>query len=123
MAKEVKKKTEKKEMKSQEKEMSLAVIETGGKQYLVKPGDKLKVERIGKPEKGSTVIFDKVLLVAKGKETKVGDPYISGTKIKGEWSAEKRAPKVTNLKYKNKTRETRKKGHRQIYTEIIIGDF
>jgi len=100
-----------------------AVMETGGKQYLVRPGDKIKIEKIKKPEKGTAVVFDKVLLLAKGKDIKIGTPYISGAKIKGEWLEEKRGKKVIIVKYKSKTRQKTKRGHRQTHTEVLIGDF
>jgi len=111
------------EKKTITKTDKFAVIETGGKQYLVRPGGKLKVERIKKPEKGNALAFEKVLLVAKGEKVEVGAPYLSGLKVKAEWLAEKRAKKVTNVRYKSKTRQSRKQGHRQIYTEILIADF
>lgn len=100
-----------------------AVIATGGKQYLVRKGDKLKVEKLEKPEKGSAIVFDKVLLTTKGEDVKIGAPYLEGVKVKAEWLAEKKAKKITNVKYKSKTREHTKSGHRQIHTEVSIGDF
>ncbi len=102
---------------------NFAVIETGGKQYLVKSGDKIKVEKLAKPAKGNTINFDKVLLTVKGDDVKIGKPYLAGAKIKAEWVAEKRAKKITNIKYKSKTRQSTKKGHRQTYTEVLIADF
>ncbi len=101
----------------------LAVIETGGKQYLVKPGDKIRIEKIEKPKRGNALIFDKVLLIVKGEDVKIGTPYLDKVKIKAEWVAEERAKKITNVRYKSKTRQSTKKGHRQFYTEIIISDF
>ena len=97
-----------------------AVIETGGKQYLVRRGDKIKIEKIEKPAKGNAVTFDKVLLVVKGKKVTLGQPYIKTAKVKAEWVDEKKAKKITNVRYKSKTRRNRKKGHRQIYTEVVI---
>ncbi|MBU1179270.1 50S ribosomal protein L21 [Patescibacteria group bacterium] len=113
-------KTENKIEKSTEK---LAVIETGGKQYLVRPGDKIKIERLKKPEKGTTIVFDKVLLLAKNSDVKIGAPYLEGAKIKGEWLAEKKDKTVISMRYKSKTRQSRRQGHRQIHTEVIISDF
>jgi large subunit ribosomal protein L21 len=101
----------------------LAVIETGGKQYLVRPGDKLQVERLEKPTRGNILVFDRVLLLTKGQEVKIGRPYIKEVKIKAKYLIEKRNPKITNVRYKSKTRRYRKRGHRQISTEIIISDF
>ncbi|GAG06599.1 unnamed protein product [marine sediment metagenome] len=105
------------------KKDKFAVIETGGKQYLVKPKDKLKIEKIEKPTKGNVFNFEKVLLMANGDDIKIGVPYLDSAKIKAEWLAEKRAKKITNVRYKSKTRQSRKKGQRQIYTEILISDF
>lgn len=99
--------------------MKFAVIKTGGKQYVVREGDKLKVERL--PEgKGAEVIFDVVLLSDDGKETKVGMPALSGAKVKAKRLADSRHPKVTVVKYKNKTRYRVKRGHKQPYTEVEI---
>ena len=61
----------------------LAVIETGGKQYLIVPGQTIKVEKINKKDK-SEVVFDKVLLVEKNKKLEVGDPFVKGTTVIGE---------------------------------------
>lgn len=105
------------------KEGGFAVIETGGKQYLVKSEEKLRVEKIEKPKKGTAVFFDKVLLVAKGDDVKIGTPYVKGAKVKAEWLKEGRAKKITNVRYKSKTRQSVKKGHRQTYAEVVIGDF
>jgi len=116
-------KTEKKAEKPANMADKFAVIETGGKQYLVRAGDKIKTEKLAKPEKGNVLTFDKVLLVADGDNVKIGNPYLEGVKIKGEWLAEKRAKKITNIRYKSKTRRYRKKGHRQRYTEVIISGF
>ena len=114
----------KKEVKKEAPQKTdFAVIETGGKQYLVRAGQKIRVEKLEKPEKGTAVSFDKVLLVAKGDEVKIGTPYIKTSKIKAEWMKEGRAAKITNVKYKSKTRQGTKKGYRQIYTEVLIGDF
>ena len=67
------------------KNEKFAVIETGGKQYLVKPGSVVRVERIGKPGKGDTVHFDKVLLSADKDKIKLGNPYLKDAKISGKW--------------------------------------
>ncbi|MFH1979394.1 MAG: 50S ribosomal protein L21 [Patescibacteria group bacterium] len=114
---------EKKITKKPAENKKFAVIETGGKQYLVEPGDKLKVEKIEKPEKGNGLVFDKVLLTIDGDDVKIGTPYLTGAKIKAEWQAEKKARKIMNMRYKSKTRQSVRRGHRQIYTEILISDF
>jgi large subunit ribosomal protein L21 len=100
-----------------------AVIETGGKQYLVKPGSIVRVERIEKPKKRDTIHFDKILLLMDGKEIKIGNPYIKGAKISGKLLKEGKAKKITHLRYRHKTRHAVKKGHRQIFSEIKIEDF
>ncbi len=100
-----------------------AVIETGGKQYLVKPGSIIRIERIEKPKKGDAVNFDKILLLMDGKEIKIGNPYIKSAKIAGKLLKEGRAKKITHLRYRRKTRHATKKGHRQIFSEVAIGEF
>ncbi len=111
-----------------------AVIETGGKQYLVKSGDIIRVEKMPKPGKGDVVSFDRVLLIGGegevnphtkifGVGVKLGDPYIKGAKVSGKWLKEGRNKKITHLRYHSKTRYQKKSGHRQIYTEIAIGEF
>ena len=100
-----------------------AVIETGGKQYLVKPGDIIRIEKIEKPLKGDTIHFDKMLLLGGEGEVKLGDPYIKGAKIPGKFIKEGKGKKIINLRYHSKTRQQRRKGHRQIFSEVAIGDF
>ena len=96
-----------------------AVIKTGGKQYLVSPGDKIKVEKLD-VEQGKEIIFDQVLLLEKGKSIKIGDPLVKGAKVKAMALEQGREKKVTILKYKPKKRYQVKKGHRQPFTEIEI---
>jgi large subunit ribosomal protein L21 len=103
--------------------MKLAVIETGGKQYLVRPGDKLRIEKTAKPQRGKILNFDKVLLSVKEEKIKLGSPYIKDSKIKAEWLAEAKAKKIMVRKYKSKTRYRKTQGHRQPYTEVLIKDF
>jgi len=99
--------------------MKLAVILSGGKQYKVKEGDLIKLEKIDKKE-GSSVSFDKVLLYADGKKTEIGKPYVRGTKVTGKIMKQAKAKKITVIKFKNKTRYRRKKGHRQYFTQVKI---
>jgi len=96
-----------------------AVIKTGGKQYLVSPGQKVKIEKINK-EEGQEVIFDKVLLLEKEGEIEIGDPLIKEAKVVGKILKQDKAKKVIVFKYKAKKRERKKKGHRQPFTEIEI---
>ncbi len=101
--------------------MSFAVIETGGKQYLVEPGNVLKVEKLERPKKGNEIIFDKVLLMAgDDKDVKIGAPYVTGAKVTAKIDGEIKGKKVIVIKYKSKTRQFKKKGHRQTHTKITI---
>ena len=100
--------------------MNFAVIETGGKQYVVKPGETLIIEKLPKTKKGEKVTFSKVLLLDDGKNTRIGTPYIAGETVEAEITGEGKGKKITILKYKNKTRYRVKKGHRQPFTKVTI---
>lgn len=95
-----------------------AIIETGGKQYVVEAGDKIKVERLDVKE-GDTVTFDKVLFVS-GDEPKIGVPFVDGAKVEGKVLAQGKNKKVIVYKYKSKKNERKKNGHRQPYTLVEI---
>jgi len=97
----------------------IAVIKTGGKQYLVKPGDKIKIEKIN-DEPGKEVIFDSVLLLEDNEKLKIGTPLVKKAKVMGKVLRQDKNKKVMILKYKSKTRYKVKKGHRQPFTEIEI---
>ncbi len=107
-----------------------AVIKTGGKQYLVSPGQKIKIELISKAEKAKEkaetkakdkeIIFDQVLLLQKGNKVEVGMPFVKNAKVVGKILKEDKAKKVVIFKYKSKKREKTKKGHRQPYMEVEI---
>ena len=99
--------------------MNIAIIKTGGKQYLVSEGQKLKIEKLNQNE-GDEFEFDKVLLFANGKEIKIGQPNIDGVKVKAKVLKQGRGEKKIVFKYKNKTRYKVKKGHRQAFTEVEI---
>jgi large subunit ribosomal protein L21 len=98
-----------------------AVIETGGKQYLVKAGDAIKIEKLNS-EVASKVIFDKVLLIANedGTGVKIGNPYIAGAEVEAVVEAHGRSKKLRVVKYKRKVRYTRTIGHRQYQTKVKI---
>ncbi len=96
-----------------------AVIETGGKQYKVSEGDTLFVEKLG-AEAGSTVTFDKVLLVADGEDVKVGAPYVDGAAVTANVVKEGKSKKIYVFKMKRKKNYRRKQGHRQPYTKVEI---
>ena len=95
-----------------------AIIETGGKQYTVEAGDKLRVEKLDAKE-GDVVTFDKVVFVS-GDEPKVGTPYVEGAKVEAKVLAQAKAKKVIVYKYKSKKNERKKDGHRQPYTLVEI---
>lgn len=99
--------------------MTLAIIKTGGKQYLVKKGDKIKVEKINEKE-GKEINFTDVLLLQKDKKVEIGTPLIKGAKIVGKILKQGKGEKVIVFKYKSKKRYKKKTGHRQPYTEIEI---
>lgn len=101
--------------------MKLAIIETGGKQYLVFPGKKIQVEKldVGKEK----FDFEKVLLFSDENGTEIGKPYLLGKKISAEVLEQKRLSKVTVFRYHSKTRYRKKKGHRQQVTVVAVSQF
>jgi len=97
-----------------------AIIETGGKQYKVSPGDTLEVELL---ENKKSVTFDKVLMVADGTNITIGTPYVSGAKVPAKVLGNTKGEKVIAFKYKNKINYHRTIGHRQNYTQVKIEEF
>ena len=98
-----------------------AVIQTGGKQYLVRPGDVITVEKMdGDMKAGDAFTFDQVLLVDDGSTTKIGTPMISGASVKAEFVEAGRAKKIDVIQYKQKSRYYKKKGHRQPFMKFKI---
>lgn len=97
----------------------LAIIKTGGKQYLVSPKDKIKIEKINKKE-GQEITFKEVLLVQKGKELEIGNPLVKAAKVIGKVIRQDKAKKIIIFKYKASKRYKVKKGHRQPFTEVEI---
>src|ERR1700737_2624126 len=97
-----------------------AIVETGGKQYRVKPGDTVAVERLtGEP--GETLDLDRVLLVAgNGDRARVGSPGIDGAVVRAEVVEHIRGEKIIVFRYKSKVRYRRKTGHRQSLTRLRI---
>ena len=96
-----------------------AVIKTGGKQYLVQPGDKIKIEKLDTKE-GKEVIFSDVLLLEKSKKLEIGNPLVVGAKVTAKVVRHFRGEKLIIFKYKPKKRYKRKIGHRQEHTEVEI---
>lgn len=97
----------------------LAIIKTGGKQYIVTPGLRLKIEKLDKKE-GDEVIFKEVLLLEKNKKIEIGTPFVEGAEVSAKVLSQGKAKKVIAFKYKAKKRYKVKKGHRQPYTEVEI---
>ena len=97
-----------------------AVIETGGKQYIVEAGATIDVELIEDCAEGVTVTFDKVLMSDDGSATTIGDPYIKGAKVVGTSLGVKPGKKISIIRYKAKSNRSRKLGHRQKYTRVKI---
>jgi large subunit ribosomal protein L21 len=99
--------------------MEFAIIKTGGKQYKVSAGQKIKIEKIDAPE-GKSVVFDEVLLVDDGKKVEIGQPIVKGAKVEGKVLKQDRADKVIIFKYKAKKRYHVKRGHRQPFSLVEI---
>ncbi len=99
----------------------LAVIKTGGKQYIVSPQKKIKIEKLD-IEEGKEVVFKDVLLINDGKKTIIGEPLIKGATVVGKVLKQDRHKKVIIFKYKPKKRYKVKKGHKQPFTEVQISE-
>ena len=98
----------------------LAVIKTGGKQYIVKPGDIIDIEKIS-GNVGDEVDFSDILMVSDGKGgVKVGTPIVDKAKVKGTILSESKGKKITVFKFKRRKGYRRKAGHRQKYTSVKI---
>ena len=96
-----------------------AVIETGGKQYRVAAGDKLRVEKL-EAEAGATVDLDRVLMIADGGDVTVGKPFIEGGKVTAEVAGHGRGNKVKIIKFRRRKHNMKHQGHRQGFTELKI---
>lgn len=99
--------------------MDFAVIKTGGKQYIVREGEVLDIEKL--VHEGEKVVFDQVLLAGNDKKAIIGRPLIEGAKVAATVIAEGRGSKKLVFRYKSKTRYHKKKGHRQPFTKVMIG--
>jgi len=96
-----------------------AIIETGGKQFKVKEGDVIRVEKLDAAE-GASYSFDRVIAVVNGDEVKLGKPYIIGAKVSAEVTGQGKHKKVVVYKFKSKKGFHKKKGHRQPFTSLKI---
>jgi large subunit ribosomal protein L21 len=98
-----------------------AVIQTGGKQYRVSPGEIVKVEKLD-GNTGDPVSFDKVLLTSDGDNVNYGKPYLSNVKVIGQITRQGKNRKIIVFKYKRRKGYRKKQGHRQNFTLIKISD-
>jgi len=96
-----------------------AVIETGGKQYKVKEGDTIKVEKLT-ADTGTAYTFDKVLAISDGDSVSFGKPYVSGASVSASVLGDGKGKKLIVYKFKSKKNYHRKKGHRQPFTALKI---
>jgi large subunit ribosomal protein L21 len=96
-----------------------AIVQTGGKQYRVSPGDILRVEHLP-GERGEEVLLEQVLLVADGDAIQVGQPLVAGARVVSEILRQGKAKKIIVFKKKRRKKYRRKQGHRQLYTALEI---
>ena len=98
-----------------------AIVEHGGKQYRVSPGDELLVERT-QPDlkKGDDLLFDKVMLVSQGKDVRIGQPTVDGAVVRGQVVAPLRGDKVIVFKKKRRKGYKKTQGHRQDYYKVRV---
>ncbi len=95
-----------------------AIIETGNKQYIVKEGEIISIERLDVPEK--KIIFEKILAIGEEGQIKHGNPYLKNAVVEGEILGEEKGEKVIAYKYRRRTDSHWKRGHRQRYTKVKI---
>lgn len=96
-----------------------AIVQTGGKQYRVSPGDVLRVERLP-GEIGDQIILDQVLMVAAGEEFQIGRPRVEGAAVVGQIICQGKGKKIIVFKMKRRKGYRRHRGHRQLYTALQI---
>lgn len=102
--------------------MAYAIIQTGGRQFRVQPGDVLDVELLG-VEAGQKTTFDEVLLASDGEAVKIGEPLVQGAQVTAEvLEEERKAPKVVSYKFKRRKGYHRTVGHRQKLTRVKVGE-
>lgn len=96
-----------------------AIIETGGKQYKVGPGDTIQVEKLTAAD-GDVVTFDKVLAVSTDAGVQFGSPLLAGAKVTAKVVRQDKYKKILVFKYHNKTNYRRRYGHRQPFTQLVV---
>ncbi|MEK7281854.1 MAG: 50S ribosomal protein L21 [Chloroflexota bacterium] len=99
--------------------LTYAVVQSGGKQYKVSPGQEVVVDKLGVGE-GDSVELEQVLLVAEGDRVVTGSPFVEGAKVIAKSLGEEKGKKIIVFKYKPKVRYSKKTGHRQVYTKLAI---
>jgi len=99
--------------------MTYAVIEAGGKQHRVQPGETLKIEKV-EVATGASIDFDKVLMVSDGEKVTIGEPYVVGGKVTAEVISQGRHDKIRIIKFRRRKHHMKQMGHRQWFTEIKI---
>ncbi len=99
--------------------MKIAVIETGGKQYLVSEGKRLRIEKLEEKD-GAKIKFDRVVLIGDDNKVEIGNPYLKGKLVEGEAVKTSRTRKIVVFHYHSKTRYRKKNTHRQYFTDIKI---
>ena len=106
--------------------MELAVIQTGGKQYVVSKGTSIQIEKLGRRsatevlKKGDSVTFDTVLMKDDGSAVTIGTPAIKGAVVKATVQVVGRAKKIDVVKYKAKSRYLKRRGHRQPFIKVTV---
>ena len=101
--------------------MEIAVIKTGGKQYVVSPGATIAIEKLPQEvKKGDTVTFDEVLMTDNGSDAVIGTPAVQGAKVTGTVTFVGRAKKIEVVKYKAKSRYLKRRGHKQPQVKVKI---
>jgi large subunit ribosomal protein L21 len=96
-----------------------AVVRSGGKQYRIEPGQRVRLERVAGNE-GDAIELGEVLLIGGEGEARIGQPLVAGAKAVGKIVGQGRGPKITLFKMKRRKNYRRKQGHRQDYTEVLV---
>lgn len=98
-----------------------AIVQSGGRQYRVQPGDQFLVERLP-VEAGQQIALEEVLLVVGDKGAKIGTPVVKGARVVTTVVAQEKGPKIRIFKYRPKQRYRRRAGHRQAYTRLRVDE-
>lgn len=99
---------------------TFAIVQTGGKQIRVEPQQLIAIERVKTSGKAKEVVLDKVLVAGREKSIEVGSPFIKGARVVCDYMGEKKGPKTVIFKMRRRKNYRRKKGHRQIFSELKV---